>query len=224
MTFLLTFLLRPREAVSRLRHHPRWAAVFAFLCAAAIALMGMDHPFSVRETLHMLPPSLSPGDLSRVRELLDRELALRILTLPLRLLIGWGAVAVLLRLAFAQSRQSRFIHYFALEVHAESLPLLAQVPPLVAQLLGVAGRDHALDFLSLALFIDPGGDFLLCSLLRSVNLFTLWYLVLLTEGSAVLSESRRRAAVLPVTGVWLLTLGFQLGVTAYLHATLHLPR
>jgi hypothetical protein len=224
---LLWIIVRPAEAVARFRERPSWVAPFLVLTVAGIALLICRHPEAARLTLEHLPASATEADHDRVRSILDRELLFRCLFLPVRLLIGWGSFAVLLDLgcrSLLGTRAAGFRHFFALEVHAESVLLLSQIAVMIAQLLGMHTFNGypQIHPISLAAMVASRPDFVLTSLLGITNIFTLWYLFLLVYGAAVFCGTRMRRALLPVIAVWLLSVGFDLGVTSLLRDALHL--
>jgi hypothetical protein len=224
---LLWIIVRPAEAVARFRKRPSWIASFLALTVVGIALLMLRHPEAVRLTLEHLPASATGADHDRVRSILDRELTFRCLFLPVRLLIGWGSFAVLLDLgcrAFLGARAAGFRHFFALEVHAESTLLLSHIVVMIAQMFGMRTFEGypPVHPISLAAMVTAPPDFVLYSLLGITNIFTLWYLILLVYGAAVFCDTRMRRALLPVIVVWLLSVGFDLGVTSLLRDALRL--
>lgn len=202
-------------------------ASFLVLTVVGVALLILRHPEAVRLTLAHLPASATGADHDRVRSILDRELIFRSLFLPVRFLIGWGSFAVLLDLccrAFLGARAAGFRHFFALEVHAESTLFLSQIVVTVAQMSGRSPFEGypPLHPISLAVLVNARPDFVLYTLLGIANIFTLWYLFLLVYGAAVFCGTRMRRALLPVIAVWLLSVGFDLGVTSLLRDALRL--
>ena len=95
----------------------------------------------------------------------------------------------------------RYLEFLALEVHCESAGILgALAMPIVRRLFG-----------------EPSG-----SLLNSLNIFTLWYVVLLAGGVSVLCATRPLKAALVVLLVWGSSLAFHTAVLRLLRDALHL--
>jgi hypothetical protein len=64
--------------------------------------------------------------------------------------------------------------------------------------------------------IDPGVNPYLTALLTSINLTTLWYLLVLITGLSVLCGSRIRTAALAAGVVWASALALNAGILAFL--------
>ena len=227
MSALFDIFFRPRVAAAAIKARPRWILVFALLALLSIGLVIATHNQSAQITLSHLPASAAPEDREHVRDILDRGLFSTYSFLPIRLLLGWSGFALLLfslSTSFKPLEPVRFIQVFTLEVHAEAIAVLAKLVTLAVALIHGAAQatlssPPPLSVLSLA---PPPGDFVLFSLLSSINMFTLWYVLVLTAGIHVLCGFAKRKAFLIVTGVWALTLCCNLGVLALLRDAFHL--
>ncbi len=211
MKTLGEILFRPRRVAQQLRARPLWLGPFLCLSLASVVLYVLQYDRQIRDVLLHLPGTASHGE---VVEILRGDLWRECLFLPYRLALGWGGFACLLYLsglAFRRERTAGYRHVLALEVHAEIILLF---PPLLM----VAGiPSPSLDLL----FPGEPGGFLLQSLLRAANCFTLWYILILSIGMAVLFELRFRAAFLLVAICWGLTESLNAGVLALLTRLFH---
>jgi hypothetical protein len=214
MNILRDILFRPRRAAERLRARPRWLGTFLFLALLSVILYGFRFESQSDDVLRHLPPSVDLSAREQTREALRGDLWRECLFLPHRLALGWGGFACLLFLsgrAFTRDRTARYQHILALEIHAELILLFPA-------LLLVAGIP--LPSLELA-FPSESRGFLLNSLLRAVNCFTLWYILTLSVGIAVLFELRTRTAFLVVAVCWCMTESLNLGVLNLLTRSFH---
>lgn len=211
--------------LQRITSSPNWIGPFLTLATLSVLLHFLLHPHLVRATLAHLPLSATPDDKAAVAQALTDELPLRLLFLPVRLLVGWSAFALLLfgiGVAFRLPERLHFVKVFALEVRAEAFNILAQYAALFYLLLTGRTQMRALEVPFSVAMLVPSNDIVLFSLLNSLNLFTLCYLILLTWGISVQSGCWRTKAVLIVCLTWSLWLLFHVGTTSFLREALHL--
>lgn len=199
MKTLFLILIRPAAAARILRGRPRWVLPFCLLALLHMGLLAAGDHLRVDAVLTHLPPSADSMDRQEVSSMFAADRAVRILFLPVRLFVGWGTFAGLLTFiarAFRPVEPIQFRRLFAIEVHAEAILFLAAI---------------------IALFSSP-----IPSLIRSWNLCTLWYVVVLATGIRVLCGFRIHIAALIAAGAWVFTILFTLGITSLLVNALHL--
>jgi hypothetical protein len=213
MTILRDIFFHPRRTADHLRASPRWLGLFLALALLSVVLYGLQSANRIDDVIRHLPPSADLAAQNDVRAALRSDLWRECLFLPFRLALGWGGFACILFLsgrAFTRDRTIRYRHLLALEVHAEAILL---IPPILS-LLGVPVP-------SLELAVPQGGGFLLDALLRAANCFTLWYILALSAGMAVLFGFRSRTAFLVVAVSWGMTESLNLGVLNLLTRSFH---
>lgn len=211
MITLVEILYRPRKAAERLGTRPSWLGPFLLLSLASTALYWLGSERQIQEVVLHLPETAPRGE---VLETLRGDVWRECLFFPYRLALGWGGFACLLYgsgRALRREGGAGYRHVLALEVHAEVILLF----PAVLLLAGIPVPSLYLLF--------RGGGFLLESLLRAANCFTLWYILTLSTGMAVLFELRLRAAFLAVGACWGLSESLNAGVLALLTRTFHFP-
>lgn len=210
MTRFLTVLYRPSARFHELKAQPAWFSAFLLLAAISVAIFLMQYPGLIRSTIDHLPSVATEGDRARAEEWLQTDIYRRAAFLPVRLLAGWSAFALLLLSgvrAFGLTRGIRYTHLLSLEIHAESVIVIGSA-------LAAAGAPGA------GWLFGPGyGDF---SLLASVNLCTLWYVSLLTRGISVLCDTSPRKAFLIVVLSWGIGQALNFGVLSLLQHTFRL--
>lgn len=211
---LLRLPFRPSPATGDLKKRPRWFVPFVILSIACVILFALRYPDTVRTAIDHLPASARSEERRHAADVLNDELMLRSLFLPIRLFMGWSAFSLVLFLsckAFRPPEGIRFTQFLALEIHAELILLLS---PLAA-MLGVPQPGGGWLF-------APPQDFLLRTLLTTINLVTLWYILVLTAGVSVLCGYGKRKAFLIVAGVWVISVSLNLGVLNQLSQVFHL--
>jgi hypothetical protein len=224
----LRFVIHPRVVAAQLAAAPRWGAAFLLLAGLTVLLQALSFPALLSATVTHLPASATPEDQRRIADFLSEEFPYRLAVLPFRLLLGWWGTACLMYACLSlvgTSRPVQLVHCFALEVHAETVGVLAGVATLLQHLVVPAGTTVA-DLappLNAAQFAGPGIDERLHLLLTSINLFTLWYVVVVGAGISVLCGVRRRKAFLVAAAVWAASTGFATTVLYLLRNAFSLP-
>ena len=189
--------LRPSGLGKRVRENPVWVGLGVSLILLWAATVVLGHHALLRETLSRLPASATAADRTQVREWLDADLPRTLLILPFRALAGWLVTALLLaaicRLLFGAGGIT-YRSMLSLEVHASAAT--------------VAGTALG----TLLAPVAPDAAFLLAGsvLLKSVNIGTLWYLVILFGGVRVLCSAGPVKAALAVLLVWGSSLAFHI--------------
>jgi hypothetical protein len=210
---LVRFPFRPSLESGVLKKHPRWFVSFLILSVACVVLFALRYQETVRTTIDHLPQSAGTEERRHAADVVSGERLLRSLFLPVRLFTGWALFALVLFLsckAFRPPEGIRFTQFLALEIHAELILLLSSV----AAILRLPQSGEA--WLS-----SQSTDFILRTLLTTINLFTLWYIVALTAGVSVLCGFSKRKAFLIVAGVWVISLCLNLGVLNQLSQVFH---
>jgi hypothetical protein len=189
-------------------------APFAILALLTVVFYALSFEGHIAEVLRRLPDSADAPAREQAREVLRGDLWREGLFLPYRLALGWGGFAAILLLsgrAFTRDKSTQFRHVLALEIHAELILLF----PALALLAGIPVPSLAL------VFTREGTDSVLLSLLRAANCFTLWYILVLSAGMAVLFRLRVRTAILIVTVCWGMTEFCNAGVLSLLIRSFH---
>jgi len=210
MPTLLLIFLHPVRAAEELRRTPRWLGAFLVIAAGLVALRLASHSHLVESTLAAVPATATAAHLAWARSILDGDLLLRSLFLPLRQVVGMGAFAFFLFLlctAFDPPVRARFKQVFALEIHAEALNLIGGCISLV---IAMAGSDSG---------TAGVGMF---ALLTSAKIFTLWYVVALSAGLPVLFGFSRLKAGLLASTAWIVSVLFNLLLLESVSASMHL--
>jgi len=213
MPLLVRLPFRPVQGALLLKKRPRWLVPFLLVAAASVVLFALRYPDTLRAAMDHLPPSADAGEKERVSDLLHGQLVQRCLFLPFRLFGGWCAFAFALFLsskAFRPPEGVRFTQFLALEIHAETILALSSLATTLR--IPLPGATW---------MFSSSQDFLLGTLLTTINLITLWYILVLTAGVSVLCGYSKRKAFLIVAGVWAISVFFNLGVLNLLSQSFH---
>lgn len=191
------------------------------LFGAAYAVI---HPFLIQETLAHLPSSATNEDKQVIIQSLNLELPAKLAFFPVRLFIGWSTFSLALLYsckAFAPREIIRFRQMFSLEIHTEATMVVANLATMVVVLTNRHAISADVPF-SLAELVNGDQSFIVRSLLTSLNIFTLWQIVLLTIGVSIVCGFGKTKSTLIVLLVWSLSTMFNLGAMKLLQDQLHL--
>lgn len=222
MRLIVLTLSRPDKTAVAIRSNPRWLFAFIFLASLSVVSYALVHPLLAEKTLKHLPVSATRADKQIVVDNLNRELPAKLAFYPLRLFMGWSTFAlVLLYVCRALGTQEpvHFRQMFSLEVHSEVTSVIGGVVTTTSALsVGALGEAP----FSLATLLAPRSSFIINALLTSLNIFTLWQVVILTFGVSVLCNFGMTRSAILVLFVWLLSVVFNLGALKLLEDELHL--
>jgi hypothetical protein len=210
--------------MGQIKSDPRWLAAFLILSIVCAGVYAIIYPYLIQATLAHLPSSATNEDKQIVMQSLNLDLPAKLAFLPVRLFIGWSTFSLVLLYAckaFAPSETIRFRQIFSLEIHAEATLVIANLASMLVAVTNAHAGSVDVPF-SLAGFIGGDQSFIVRSLLTSLNIFTLWQIVLLTIGVSILSGFGKIRSTLIVLLVWTLSTMFNLGAMKLLQDQLHL--
>ena len=122
-----------------------------------------------------------------------------------------------------RSEAIRFSQVFSLEVHSEATSVIASLVvtmlTLSNPLMNAGPASMPLSALS---FIDPDQSFVVKTLLASLNIFTLWQILILSMGVSLFCGFGRMKSALIVVLAWAFSALFNLGALKLVQDELHL--
>ena len=223
MFSLYQILFHPRQVASQIKIKPQWLVQCIALSILSIVIAVTLHPSTVELTIHHLPSTVQASDKIAVRQMLDQELGVRCAFLPVRLLVGWSCFSLMLFYLCKgwRSRESvRFFQLFSLEVHSEAALMLVQIASM-AVMVFIPDRQFISVPFGLDIFASPSTDFAARTLLNSMNVFTVWYIVILAVGISTLYQFNMVKGLLTAVIAWLMTACVNTGTTIILRDAFH---
>jgi hypothetical protein len=212
MKTLFIFPFLPFRGARALRARPRWLVPFLVLALLHIALLVSSERATLNAVIAHLPPGATTAEREEVGSMVNATRLTQYLFEPVRLLAGWSAFAGLLYLfirSLSPPGPVTFVRVLTLEVHAEAALLLG----------GIGMQIPVLSAVSLLPATSP---YPLVALIATLNIFTLWYVVLLAAGIRVLFGLTVRTAALVAVSAWALSVLFDTAILTLLVTTLHL--
>jgi hypothetical protein len=227
MKTLFIFPFLPFRGARALRAHPRWLVPFLALASLHIALLIFSERETVNSVIAHLPPGATAADREEVGSMLNATRLTHYMFEPVRLLAGWSAFAAILYLfirSLSPPGPVTFVRVLSLEVHAEAALVIGGIATAVyATIVQTGGGgDMQIPLLSAAPLLPATSPYPLVALLATLNIFTLWYVVLLATGMRVLFGMTVRTAALVAVSAWALSVLFDTAILTLLVTTLHL--
>lgn len=215
-------IISPSVAFSALKGQPRWvfAATVISLCSVVLAVLLI--PYSLQIVARMLSDQMDRQSIQRLFDGMRSFSIIGALATPVMLMVKWLIVsAVFFSLAILfDAAHVRFRPMFSAIVHAEMIQLLMGLVNLA--ILAARGADSIRNLSDLCMV--PGlltlmqtGNLTQSSitLFANFNLFTVWYLMVLSIGLSTLTGFQRWKAGILVVVVWMFTVGFNVAISRF---------
>ena len=211
---LIDFVWSPSRGIEAVTKQAPLLVPVLLFSVATILINWYSMPFAEQVARLSMPENVNPEQAEQILRFTHRISVASTLVSPLSILVKWAVLAGLLYLVTVLANGGmRFRQAYSL-VAFGSVALVAEwaVSLGVMLLRGVDNVRNPLDLvpaLGLTLvFRDVGAGWF--ALLNSINLFQLWFVVLLVMGVAAMNGFSRWRSGLVVVSVWL----FQTGVGA----------
>jgi hypothetical protein len=218
---LIEFLLFPSRTAIGLNNRPRWIFPFCILALVSTA----EAFLTTRDAAHLAAAKLlgkfSDEYVASTLKMIGTVQTLGALFTPAALLLKWAVVSALIYISVVLlgAGDPRFKRIFVIVVHAEIILILMSLANiLLLHLRGPVDIREVTDLQALVgldVFLNNrSSDPPLFVLLNSFNVFSLWYITLLTIGISVVAGLGRFKACVATTGVWILGVLLQVASAA----------
>jgi hypothetical protein len=221
ITNLLDTLANPSDAFTSLKQRPRWLVTFIIISVITIITAFLIHPFTLHLMTAMLAEQFKDHE---VEQILGTSLIFTYIGYsfsPVFLLLRWLIIAALLYFiaVLFNSEQLTYQTTLASVVHAEIILVVMNIVNVI--ILYFQGIDTVTDPVHLQAIV--GLDFLMHApadnkplfiLLNNINIFSIWYLSVLTIGYSIITGFSKIKSMVIVGSVWLLTIFYQAAVAA----------
>lgn len=191
MSTAAAIFFSPTDAFDSIRERPRWLLHAAIVVGVSIGIAFFLMPFAQQAVFRQLAPHVGVEN-ARQAVALSREYQyMNIVVVPAMLFLKWLFLTAVLFFAaeLFSAAEPKFRSVFSLVVNAEYiLILMALINIVILHARGVGAVSGMHDLQSIAgidlFFRGMALDAAVVQLLRSVNVFNVWYIVLLALGVA----------------------------------------
>lgn len=215
----------PSEAFAKIKKQPNWGTVFVITALVSIGIAWAISPFSQQIShVKILESGLDEAQIERTRGMTERFSFVWPLLTPVTLLIKWLVFAGLLYLGahlLGGRRDMKFKPMLAVVSHTEIILVFSNLINAAVLLCfkDVSDIRESIDLQMIPglhlLFGDHPLGVLSFTLLSKITPFSLWYLIVLSLGVAIVADLKRRKMEWLVVLVWLASIGFQMAMAAF---------
>lgn len=218
---ILDTLANPSDAFMSINQQPRWLVTFIIISVITIIMAFLIHPFNQHLMTAMLAEQFKDSDIEQILGTSLIFTYIGYLFSPVFLLLRWLIIAALLYFiaVLSNTEQLTYKTIFASVVHAEIILVVMNIVNVI--ILYFQGIDTVTDPVHLQAIVGldflmhaPADNMPLFILLNSINIFTIWYLSILTIGYSIITGFSKTKSMFIVGFVWLLTLFYQAAVAA----------
>ncbi|MDD8018320.1 MAG: YIP1 family protein [Bacteroidota bacterium] len=223
-TAQLNVFIAPTKHFENLKQKPYWLTPFLVIAILTILVGYFLLPFKQGIMLSTL--SLQLGE-ERARDILSNANQFALIGLiftPIPLLIKWLVITAILYYTsiLLNSQSVNFKIYFSVVVHVELLLLLMSITNIIIlEFKGVSAVNTMNDLhmiIGLEYLLKEGAnDIYLFTVLSNFNLFTIWYVIVLSIAFSIVSQVGKWKSSIIVFFVWLS--GVSLQIAAIILAT-----
>jgi hypothetical protein len=227
---LLNIFFAPSKTFTDLRRSANWWAPFLIIVIVSTSFVYVvDQKVGFRKVFENLI-QLQPKQADRIerlpadqREALMRKQAAgtRIVSyaFPVALLVLYTVTAGILfaSIKFGANAEVNFKTLFALVVYSRLPALIMPLLAILSLVAGVSGDAFNLEnpaATNPGYFLDPSASPVLRTLLTSIDVFSIWTMILVAIGISCISKVKRGTAFAIVFGWWLLLLLIRVGWAA----------
>jgi hypothetical protein len=211
MTNLVDLIVHPSRVFKRLKDHPSWVMSFVALAIVSVVLDWFSFRTALRTAVDGLPQRATPEMIRDAVAYLEGRRFINLLLSPLKLWIIIVIFSYVIYLACSVSKSispPHWKHFLAVVVWSYWVLIVGEALSLVTRSsVGPFSSDVGLAFPQppgLGMVKMSSSDPGLLYALNSVNVFSLWYLLLVSLGVSILSGFSRVKGILITTFVWLL--------------------
>lgn len=214
----------PSEAFTELKARPSWFTVFIIIAVVSIGIAWAILPFSEQMArTQMLESGMDAAQIQQSQAIADIFSAGGILFTPFPLLIKWLIFAGLFYLGaqfLGSPKALQFKPMYAVVVHTELILVFSNLINAALLLCFKEVGDikdvtdlHMIPSLHLIFGDEPVG-IPYFTFLRQMNPFSIWYLIVLSRGVAIVADISRKGTEWLVALTWLAGIGVQVAIAA----------
>jgi hypothetical protein len=216
---IFKLFISPTKYFEELNEQPKWLAVFIIIALLSIVEAYLLLPFKQEVLLSSLSEKVGVERAQETLSVANQFVLIGLLFIPIPLAIKLVAITTIIFYSaiLFNAQNPNFKKLFTVTVHAEVIFLLMGIANIIGlEFNGVNSlRNHSIWQTIVGLddvFKDSPPNIYLSTILNSFNLFSIWYLVVLTIGVSVSSRLERWKSSIMVSLLWTLGISFQIAL------------
>ena len=213
---IINIFATPTEVFQNIKTAPKWLITFMFICFVSLVYGFIMLPFTQKIMEGTFLSKMSEEQVQLVTSTISRYRVFSMLLIPMTFLIKWLFIALFLYLGaiLFDAEQPNFKSIYASVVHAELILLLMATINLIFLLIkGIDAINNITDLQTIIgldfAIADKSQNVLLFNFLNNYNIFSIWYIIVLTTGISVICQLKKWKSAVLVSSVWFLSIGIQ---------------
>jgi|GEM_PF-3546325 len=214
--------ISPTEYFSQLKSRPQWILLFLIIAIITIVVGYFLLPYKQEIILSSLSEKLGKERAHQTLTMVNQFAVIGLFMVPIPMLLKWLVIAMLLYYIaiLFNSSEIKFNETYAVVVHAEAILLIASVLQLAVLMIdgthGIINSTIVHSVIGLDnLRNNESGDIIISTLLKNLNLITIWYYSILFIRLSIISRLEKWKSITIVVLLWSLGIIFQVA-TKYL--------
>jgi hypothetical protein len=228
VTDLVDLIFRPTGVFRRLKDHPSWVVSFAALAIVSMVLEWFSFRTALQTTVGGLPQRATPEMIQDAVAYLESRRFINLLLTPLKLWILIAMFSYVIYLVCSVSKSislPHWKHFLAVVVWSYWILIVGEALSLVTRsVVGPFSSNSGLAFpqlLGLGMIRISSSDLGLLYALNAVNVFSVWYLLLVSLGVSILCGFSRVKGILITAFVWLFGIVLSAAIIRFTVAGVH---
>ncbi|MGA9365771.1 MAG: hypothetical protein WBW16_15525 [Bacteroidota bacterium] len=210
ITNLVHLFIAPSRLFARLKNQPSWVMSFAALAVVGMTLDWFSFEVALQASLSQLPQRATPEMIQDAVTYLEGRRFINVAFSPIKVGIAIAVFSYVLYLVCSVSRPVSLPgrkHFLSVVVWSSWILMIEKAVALVVRsAIGPVNSNIGLAFsqpLGLGIINVSSSDPGLLYALNAVNVFSVWYLFLVSAGISILCGFGRLKSILVVASVWL---------------------
>ncbi|MBN1396528.1 MAG: YIP1 family protein [Bacteroidetes bacterium] len=216
---IINIFATPTDVFENIKKTPKWPVAFLIICAVSLICGYFMLPFIQKIMEETFTVKMSEEQAQKVASTTSRYRMFMRLLIPITFLLKWLFISSFLYLGaiLFDAQKNNFKTLYAVVVYSEFiLALMGIINVLLILIKGVDAVSNLTDLhtiIGLDFFLaDKSQNVLLFNFLNNFNVFSVWYVVVLTIGMSVICQLKKWKSAVLVTSVWFWGVGFQFAV------------
>ncbi len=209
-------LIRPEKEFYHLNDRPIWFSSFLILCVGKMLVEYLHLSVELKVIASSVLSTLEPDKTETAMQFFSATSGIAIALMPAAIIIKNLITAGLLYgMINLWTDRVRFKKLFSVAIHSWIIVLIAKYCNLL--ILNLKGTDQLLYLddlkvnLGLDILLKGNENIFIKTIFENITIFSLWYLVVLTIGVAIVSGMSLKKASIAVLFVWAMNICFRVG-------------
>ena len=207
------------KTFEELNNRPTWLVAFFTIGFGVILITFLISPFMMQAQTASMPSDMSLQQIENVLKFAKRFQIIGIVLSPLFLIIKFIFTSAILWLIIQLFSEVDFKRMFSVVVHCGVILFLGSIITfIILKLRGLQSIKSAADVqvsLGLDLFIqNPDLNFPLKAFLSNINVFSVWWIILVGLGISIIAKISRTKATIITAFFWLFSTMIQVGIAS----------